>query len=92
MTARAEVARRIDGDCASGDIVTTENREQAYCARSESIAVNRAASCNRAGQCQFADAVVTGCAHEAVVVRICAAQGRANRFNASIGTRLQVTA
>ena len=92
MAARAEVASGVNRDCASGDSVATENREQAYRARCQRCAVNRAAGCNRTGESQFADAVVTGCAREAVVAGRGAAQGRANRFNAGVGTRLQVAA
>ena len=92
MATRAGVASRVDRNCARRDIIAAENSEEAYCAGGQRCAVNRAAICDGAGEGKLADAIVASCTCKAVVACICAAQGRANRFNASIGTRLQVTA
>ena len=70
MATRAEVASRVNRNRASGNIVTAHYCKQAYNARGQEITVNRAAIGDGAGQGEFADAVVAGCACKAVVACI----------------------
>ena len=75
MAAGAEVTSRVNRNRASGNIVTAHHCKQAYNARGQEITVNRAAIGDGAGQGEFADAVVAGCASEAVVASISTTEG-----------------